>query len=168
MVTILQTGDPILRQVAKPVALEEITSAKIKKVLKDMSTTLATCDDGVAIAAPQIGVSLRIFLIASRVLNAEDESETKELVFINPKIIKTSSKKVVLDEGCLSVRWIYGQIKRAEKVTVEAYDEKGHKFTRNGSGLMAQIFQHEIDHLNGILFTDQATGLQEVKPEANE
>ncbi len=71
----------------------------------------------------------------------------------------------MLDEGCLSVRFLYGKIKRSEKATVTAYDETGKKFSYSGTGLMAQIFQHETDHLNGILFIDTAKDVEELTPE---
>ena len=70
-----------------------------------------------------------------------------------------------MDEGCLSVRWWYGGVERAEKTTIHAYDESGARFTRGASGLLAQIFQHETDHLDGVLFTDKAKGLREELPE---
>jgi peptide deformylase len=169
MKKIVQNGDPVLRQVAQPVPVEEIGSAKINRIIADMSEALASCDDGVAIAAPQIGVPLRIFVVSGQ-LFVEEEDQRKQkkqadLVFINPKITKRSKKQVTLDEGCLSVRWLYGKTKRSDKVTVEAYDEQGGKFSWSGSGLMAQIFQHETDHLDGVLFIDQARDIQEIKPD---
>ena len=77
------------------------------------------------------------------------------MIFINPKILKTSQKKVFLKEGCLSLTGIYKEIWRKEKALIEAYDENGKKFRRGASGLLAEIIQHEIDHLNGILFIDK-------------
>ena len=70
-----------------------------------------------------------------------------------------------MEEGCLSVRWLYGKVKRSEKATVRAHDETGKIFTKGASGLLAQAFQHEVDHLNGILFTDKATHLESLPPE---
>ncbi len=93
-----------------------------------------------------------------------DEKIEPDLVCINPTLIKLSKQKKKVPEGCLSVRWLYGNVLRAEKATVEAYDEHGKKFTRGGSGLLAQIFQHETDHLNGILFIDTAEDVEEMKP----
>ena len=87
------------------------------------------------------------------------------MVFINPEILKTSKNKAVFEEGCLSVRWLYGKVRRSQKTLVKAYNENGKLFTMGGSGLLSQAFQHEIDHLNGILFTDKATNLKEIKPE---
>jgi peptide deformylase len=87
------------------------------------------------------------------------------LVYINPKIIKRSKDKKNMEEGCLSCRWWYGKAKRSTRVTVEAYDKNGKQFTIEGRGLVAQIFQHEIDHLDGVLFVDHAKDLKEIQPE---
>jgi peptide deformylase len=86
-------------------------------------------------------------------------------VYINPLIIKSSKDKKNMEEGCLSCRWWYGKSKRASRVTIEALDQDGNHFTQDASGLLAQIFQHEIDHLNGILFIDHAKDLKEIDPE---
>jgi peptide deformylase len=86
-------------------------------------------------------------------------------VFINPEILKASKKKSKMEEGCLSVRWLYGNVDRHEKITISAYDEKGEKKTFGAGGLLAQIFQHEIDHLEGILFIDKAENLRDLPPE---
>lgn len=173
---IIQTknGNPILREFAEPVPLEEIKSEKIKKIIECMKNSLAREEEGVAIAAPQIGVLLRIFVVSKKVFQLLDSSkigkgELADLVFINPEIVKLSKVKEVMEEGCLSVKDYYGKIKRATKATVKAYDEKGNAFERGGGRLLAQIFQHEIDHLNGILFTDTAKDVQKIeKPEKNE
>ena len=147
-----------------------------------MSKALASQDDGVAIAAPQIGYSLRIFLVSGRVFNKEfienrtdrREGKTKEVlkvektkdrVFINPILSKLSRDKEWMPEGCLSVRWLYGKVNRSKKAFVEAYDENGKKFKLGGADLLAQIFQHETDHLNGVLFIDKATNVEDLPPE---
>ncbi len=164
---IIQSGHATLREIAKEVPIAQITTPKIQKVLKDMSASLAACDDGVALAAPQIDIPLRIFVVSGKVIEMrrKDGKKYPDTVFINPVFTKLSTKKKVFDEGCLSVRFTYGKIKRAEKATVEAYNEKGEKFSQSGSGFLAEIFQHEIDHLNGILFIDNATNLEVIKPE---
>ena len=133
-----------------------------------MKSALDSQEDGVAIAAPQIGVPLRIFLVSGRILQSINKSDKllKDLIFINPKIIKLSSKKRYLPEGCLSVRWLYGKVNRAERATIKAYDEKGNLITRGAGGILAQIFQHETDHLDGILFTDSAIDIENIPPEA--
>jgi peptide deformylase len=164
MVEIVQKDNEILRDIAKEVPFDEIGSSKINLLLKDMSEALASQHDGVAIAAPQIGIPLRIFIISGKILADEGET-TPDRVFINPVVKKLSRKKEEMDEGCLSVRWKYGTVKRAIKATVQAYDENGTLFTYNGTGLLAQIFQHETDHLDGILFIDKAKNLQDVNPE---
>ncbi len=161
--TIVQKGNSVLHQKAQIVAIDDIAQPKIKTVIKAMKKTLAECNDGLALAAPQIGQALRIFVITGKLFTTKEKGQS-DLVFINPKIIKTSSKTKLMEEGCLSVRWLYGKVKRAEKATVEAYNEQGRKFQLSGSGLLAQIFQHEIDHLDGILFDSKAIDLFEAKP----
>ncbi|MBI5126737.1 MAG: peptide deformylase [Candidatus Taylorbacteria bacterium] len=169
MVDIIQNGNPILREVAHPVSLEECGSSRIKKVISDMREALASQSDGVAIAAPQIAQSLRIFLVSGKVLKEANPELYKdlpdEIVFINPEITKLSKETQILEEGCLSVRWLYGKVKRSKKASIRAYDVTGKKFERGASGLLAQIFQHEVDHLNGVLFIDKAFDIEEVLPE---
>jgi peptide deformylase len=170
MVKIVQKDEKVLRQIAEEVPVEEITGPKIQKIIKDMKKALASQDDGVAIAAPQIGHSLRIFVMSGKVLElvraGEGADEKHEdLVFINPKIINSSKQTHWVEEGCLSVRYLYGHVRRAKKATVEGYDENGKYFTRGGSNLIAQIFQHEVDHLDGILFIDKAKNLVDIPPE---
>lgn len=165
-----KSGNPVLRDFAEPVPLEEIKSDKIKKIIEDMKNALTKEDEGVAIAAPQIGIPLRIFVISKKIFKLEknpniDNEKAKDLIFINPELIKISRGKEVMEEGCLSVRDYYGKIKRATKATVRAYDENGNPFERGGSRLLAQIFQHEMDHLNGILFTDTAKDVQKIVKE---
>ncbi|MCR4280831.1 MAG: peptide deformylase, partial [Candidatus Kaiserbacteria bacterium] len=86
-------------------------------------------------------------------------------VYINPKLIKTSRGRKPKHEGCLSIRSKWGIVPRAEKATVRAYDENGAEFTRGASGFLAHIFQHELDHLEGILYTDKAKEMYDEKPE---
>lgn len=185
MVTIVQKEAPVLRVHAEPVNPKDFDSPRLKKILDDMKAALEKEEDGVAIAAPQIGVPLRIFVVSHRAfefveneIHGEDLHDTeaptpkklkmKDMVFINPEITKLSRKKVWVPEGCLSVRWLYGETSRADKATVRAHDEHGKLFTRGGSGLMAQIFQHETDHLDGILFIDHARNVEKVTKEEME
>jgi peptide deformylase len=170
---IVQKGEPVLRETARNVPVTEIGSPMIQEIIENMKIALDSQDDGVAIAAPQIGVPLRIFVVSRKaevIMRGIEEISDAELkkipdtVYINPEIKKLSRTKAVLDEGCLSVRYLYGKVKRAEKVTITAYDENGKKFTKGTSGLLAQIFQHETDHLNGILFIDKADDIVEVLP----
>jgi len=166
MPTIFQKENPVLRAQAHEVPVKEITSLKIKKVIAGMKRALATQPDGVAIAAPQIGVSLRIFLVSGKIFEETWQRgeglpkgaavASPDLVFINPVITKVSKTKKWMHEGCLSVRPLWGEVYRSTKATIVAYNERGEKGTRGASGLLAHIFQHETDHLNGILFTDNA------------
>lgn len=191
MVKIVQKEHPVLREIAKPVNSKDFGSPGLKKILEDMATALEKEEDGVAIAAPQIGIPLRIFVVSHRAFEFEDEEEEHEdesenphgdyvslakpvkhkkpmrsdMVFINPVITKLSRKKKWVPEGCLSVRWLYGEVSRAEKATVRAYDQSGKVFTWGGSGLLAQIFQHETDHLNGALFIDTARNVETITAE---
>lgn len=161
---IIQKGEPVLRECAKSV--EDILSPETQQILAKMKTVLSKSQHGVALAAPQIGESLRIFIVAGKVFQEyEDDPEVPEMIFINPEIVKSSRKKEWLDEGCLSVDGYYGKIERFINTKVVAYDENGDKFEHGGSGLLAQIFQHEIDHLNGILFTDTAKDVKDIREE---
>lgn len=169
-IEILQKNNPVLRQVSKPVPEKEITGAEIKKIISDMKIALNSQEDGIAISAVQIGYLSRIFIISRKIYEVLGEapeiaSKKDDLIFINPKIKKVSKDKQLLEEGCLSVRYLYGKVLRSAKATVEAVDENGKKFSRGVSGLMAQIVQHENDHLDGILFIDKATDIQEILPE---
>lgn len=176
MVEIVQKEEKVLRKIAKEVSIPSITTPKIQKIISDMNEALDSQDDGAAIAAPQIGVSLRIFIISGKVFDdgfVRDGQAMKKvknkthpnLVFINPVIKKMSKDRKLLSEGCLSVRPVYGKVRRATRVTLEAYNENGKKFTIEGTGLLAHAFQHEYDHLEGILFIDKAKDLQEILAE---
>lgn len=169
-VKIVQKEAPVLREAAKDVPVEDISSPRIQKIIEDMKKALESQEDGVAIAAPQIGHSLRIFVMSGRVMEIikaveGDDRKYGDVVFINPKLIKKSKEQHMVEEGCLSVRYLYGKVKRAKKATVLAYDEKGRPFTKGGSGLIAQIFQHELDHLEGVLFIDTAVEVVDLPPE---
>ena len=167
MIKILQKENKILREKSTEINVKEINSLKIKKVLREMKEALESQDDGVAIAAPQIGYNFSIFVVSKKAFEMTKKYAhiDNHMVFINPKITKLSKEKKEMEEGCLSVRYLYGKVKRSVKATIEALDETGEKFTMGGSGLLAQIFQHETDHLNGILFIDKAKNLEEVLPE---
>mgnify|MGYP001569580945 CR=1 FL=1 len=168
MPNIVQDGDPVLRECAQAVPLKDIPSAKIQKVISDMRMAMESQKDGVAIAAPQIGVPLRIFMVSDSIMKEADEnykSIGRNLVFINPEITKLSRDKHEVEEGCLSVRWKYGKVSRSIKATISGHNEIGEKVVRGASGLLAQVFQHETDHLDGTLFIDKAFDIQDIPPE---
>ena len=162
MKKILQIGNNVLRKTAQEVAISDIKSTETQEIIKEMSRILSKEEDGVAIAAPQIGYSKRIFVVADKIFEGEEGSPEK--IFINPKITNLSKEKTLVDEGCLSVRWKYGRVRRSSKVTIKAYNKEGKKFQRGASGLLAQIFQHETDHLDGVFFVDKADDLKEYIP----
>lgn len=170
---IMTVGNPVLRLKATSIAREEIGSRKITSIIKKMSDALRATDDGIGIAAPQIGVSLRMFLASEEALaidmgtvgHPEHTKKRKWIyyVFINPEMVKHSGKKTKATEGCLSVPKKYGLVPRSEKVRVRALDEHGKKFERGASGLFARLLQHELDHLEGILYIDKADKMTAVK-----
>ncbi len=143
---IVKDGDEILRKVCRPVT--EITP-RILELLDDMVETMHKAN-GVGLAAPQVAVLRRICVV---------ETEPGEVIeLINPEIIKRTGEQQEL-EGCLSVPGRSGLTKRPMTVTVKALDRNGNEFTVTGSGLKARAFCHEIDHLDGVLFTDNALEL---------
>jgi len=171
-----ENENPLLRKKAKEISAADIKSARIRTLITDMKKLLAKEEFGVALAAPQVGESVRLFIVSGRALardsrNAPDELEKKEeapalpdQVYINPELSKLSRGKKDKHEGCLSIRGKWGEVPRAEKATVRAYDEHGQRFTRGASGFLAHVFQHEMDHLEGILYTDKASTLYDEQP----
>jgi len=141
--------DPVLRQKTKKVG--QVDSA-IQKLIDDMVDTMRDAA-GVGLAAPQIGQSLRIAVI--------EIPEAELLVLINPEIIRKEGSRVV-EEACLSLPGFNGQVERSVKVEVEALDRRNKNITVIGEGLLAQALEHEIEHLDGILYTDHAIEVEPV------
>lgn len=168
MKEIVQIGDPVLRAVAAPIPEEQFGTSELKRIVDSMAKALDEQKDGVAIAAPQVGISLRIFLVRYDRLQVASEGQTlpPDLgVYINPVFVRSSRHRDVMEEGCLSVRGIYGKTYRHERATVRARDIDGKTFERGGGGILAQIFQHETDHLEGILFVDHALETYDIQKE---
>ncbi len=168
MLKIYQIFNPeeekILKKISLDLSVEEIHSDNFKKQVKDISFFLNKQNDGVALSAPQIGINKRFFVIAKKVfdnLNRKD-IDYNDLVIINPKITNYSKKKNIQEEGCFSVRWYYGDVERYKNITVEALNLKGEKKHWGLSDFLARIFQHEIDHLDGILFIDKAKNIHKI------
>lgn len=157
MAKLVPENHPALHAIAEEITQEEIESGFVAKLVKDMKAALKTYSvDGfvaVAIAAPQIGVQKRLFLIDDQ---SKDRNSLPSMVAINPKIVKVSKKTHVVGEGCLSIPEYYGTVKRHKNIVMQATDEHGNTYERGAGGLLAQIIQHENDHLDGILFTDRA------------
>ncbi|HDK26469.1 MAG TPA: peptide deformylase [Candidatus Atribacteria bacterium] len=135
-------GDPILREKSKPV---EKIAPEILNLIKDMTETMYAAS-GVGLAAPQVGVSKRIIIV--------DGGEEGVIALINPKIVDEEGE-VIAEEGCLSLPGIYANVKRSSKVTVEALDLDGEHIEITKEDLIARALQHEIDHLEGVLFIDR-------------
>ncbi len=165
MKEIVQEGHEVLRQTAVRVPDDMFGTPELEQILSDMKETLDKEPDGVALAAPQVALPYRIFIVRyDRMTPSVDgEERVPEIgVFINPEIVKSSRRRDVMEEGCLSVRGIYGRTFRHERATVRARDAEGKVFERGGGGILAQAYQHEIDHLDGILFIDHAEDLTKI------
>jgi len=162
--------DPVLHTAAEEVPEALFGTKELSDIIYRMTKALRAASVGVAIAAPQIGIPYRIFVVRGFVLEKHERNDLDvDVAFVNPVITKHSRKKIPMEgEGCLSVPNIYGTVNRYEKTTVEAQDAKGKRFERGGSDLVSHIFQHEVDHLNGILFIDNATDLKKTEPKLEE
>jgi peptide deformylase len=157
MAKLVLSNHPVLHAMAEEVTTTEFTDGTLAKILKDMRSALHGYKvDGftaVAIAGPQIGVGKRVFIIEDQ---SQDRDALPTLVAVNPHIIKFSKKTHEVGEGCLSIPEYYGIVRRSTNVTLRAYDETGKVYERGAGSLLAQIIQHEYDHLDGILFVDRA------------
>ena len=145
---IIQIGDEVLRKKCEKV---DKFDAELCNLLNDMKDTLKEAK-GAGLAAPQVGVSKRIFII--------DNEDLGIVEFINPVILGTSGSQYGV-EGCLSVKGKWGDVKRPKKVTIEAYDRYGKKFKIVGRDFFAKAMSHENDHLDGIIYTDKADNLRD-------
>jgi len=152
-----------LRQRAKPV---ENFDKDLQQLLDDMIETMRQAP-GVGLAAPQIGVSKRVIVVEFG--HEDDETIPKQLyVVINPEIEDLSTDTVAGVEGCLSVPGVVGEVQRARVVTVHGQNAQGKQIRIRAEGWLARIFQHEIDHVNGVLYTDRAETLWKPEPEETE
>lgn len=148
---LLTIGDPALRGECHPVT--KFNNIRLPLILRDMAETMYHAN-GIGLAAPQIGIKRRMVVI--------DVGEGL-IELINPEITHFSEEKAGMDEGCLSVPGMRGYVMRPEKVTVKAQNRKGEWFTIEADGLLARCLQHEIDHLDGVLYVDKME--YEIKPE---
>ncbi|MDF2924547.1 MAG: def [Paenibacillaceae bacterium] len=154
---IVKEPDPVLREHAKPVP--KIT-ANIHKLLNDMAETMYEAQ-GVGLAAPQIGILKRVIVMDC----GEDHGGLIEL--INPEIISKEGEQFGA-EGCLSIPGLQGDVRRAQKCAVKGWDRDGKEIIVEGTDLLARCIQHEVDHLNGVLFTDIAERVYRPEPEEEE
>lgn len=146
---ILTQPNPILRKPSVDINPTAITSREFKGLISAMKKTMIKTD-GVGLAAPQIGKNIALVII-----NSKDGA----FCLINPKIIKKSWARELGQEGCLSIPGVFGKVKRHKKISLTYYNQAGKKIKQTAMGMMARVMQHEIDHLNGILFIDKAVEL---------
>lgn len=145
MLKLVKIPDPILTKKTSLIKKVDASTAK----LADEMVAACRAANGIGLAAPQIGKSLRICII-----NLEHMG-LPPFPLINPKILKKSKKEVVMEEGCLSIPNVFGMVKRPEKVTVEAINLLGEKHKFEATGMLSRVIQHELDHLDGVLFTSK-------------
>jgi peptide deformylase len=152
--TILTDNHPTLRKVAKRVERSEIADPLFQQLIDDMFATMYDAP-GIGLAAPQIDVSQRIFVVDLQ----DDESEHGPLAVINPRFGELEGE-VEAVEGCLSVPGYVGEVTRYERVVCTGLDRRGRKITLEGTGLFGRCLQHEMDHLDGVLYIDKARNLR--------
>ena len=154
---IVTLPDPILRRKARAVTTFD---KKLQTVIDDMIETMRAAP-GVGLAAPQVGISERLIVVEyyqnEKAEEAEDETKKKVWVVLNPEIVKASEEKVMGVEGCLSVPNLVGEVERHAAIQVKGLNRRGQPMRVKAQGWLARIFQHEVDHLNGVVFTDRAT-----------
>lgn len=143
VLTIRTVPDPVLRRKAKRV---RTIDNSIKRLITDMLETLHAAPGRVGLAAPQVGVSLRVTVIGI--------PEEEDIILINPEIVRRRGERLI-EEGCLSIPGYWGQVKRAEVVTAKGLDQSGKEIRIKAEDLLAQALEHEIDHLNGVLYIDR-------------
>lgn len=147
---IVTYNDPVLRKKTEPIKdHSEFVSELVDNMIETMYNS-----DGVGLAAPQIGKSLRLFVMDGDPIMDEEDEKYGVLVFINPEIVEKKGKKIAMDEGCLSIPDVREKVFRPETIVIKYKDRDFKEQEKEFSGWMARIIQHEFDHLNGILFID--------------
>jgi peptide deformylase len=160
--------EKFLRQKTAEFDFNKYTKKEIDALIKEMKKTMLE-NNGIGLSANQVGLDLNFFVaeipadisINPR-LNQHKSASNKFYAIFNPEIIKFSENKSIMEEGCLSVPNVYGLVERPEKITLIGYDKNAKKIKIKAWGLLARVFQHEIDHLNGILFIDKVKELYKV------
>jgi len=142
--------EKFLRRKASDFDFSKYNKKEIREIIKNMRAEMTTAI-GLGLSANQIGLDMRLFVA---------KAGGKQYAVFNPVITKFSKETILMEEGCLSVPEIFGTVERPEKITLEGYDTSGKKIKIKAWGLLARVFQHETDHLNGILFIDKAKSLR--------
>ena len=152
---IVQIGNPALRQIAKAVNESEITSDEIQNLIDDLIETMRNAN-GAGLAATQIAVPLRICVIeVNKNPRYPYKPDIPLTVLINPKIAFLTDERISVYEGCLSVPNLRGQVDRCPEIIIEGFDREGKSVNFVSKGISAGTFQHELDHLDGLVFTDR-------------
>ena len=149
-------GFPVLRKKAEDI--DKNSDIDVKQLAEDMFETMYAAS-GVGLAGPQIGKSLRIFVIDADAMDPENLKGYKK-VFINPQILEEDGEEWVFEEGCLSIPKIREEVSRQEKVTINYFDENWEEHTETFDGVVARVVQHEYDHIEGVLFTDHLSSFK--------
>ncbi len=150
----IEGKDPEVRQPSRAVTTEELHTSAFQQFCNDLVSQMEE-SQGMGIAAPQVGNCIRVFVVNGEYLDEPSD----HLVCINPRLTLFSKKTSVLDQGCLSVPGMYGPVRRPAKVRMKALSRDGKRIDIMAKGILAQILQHEYDHLDGVLFIDKAEGL---------
>jgi len=155
---IVFVGDPVLRQKAQKV---RHIDKSLEKLIDDMTETMHAAN-GIGLAANQVGVLQRV-IVVHLPQDDEDPQPSKLYALINPEIVSTSQEVLSAEEGCLSIPYYYGEVTRAEAVVVKGRDRKGRELKIKADGFLARVIQHEIDHLNGVLFIDRMESMDKLR-----
>jgi peptide deformylase len=158
---IVTLPDPILRRKARTITRFD---ADLQSLIDDMIETMREAP-GVGLAAPQVGISRRLIVVEYPEDDELDEAPKKLYVVVNPEIKETSEETEMGIEGCLSIPGLHGEVERAIAVTVKGQTRRGKPMKIKAKGWLARIFQHEIDHVNGVVFTDRAEKVWKPAPE---
>ena len=165
---IVAYGDPILRKVTRPIEKDELD---LKKLSEDLFETMYNAS-GVGLAAPQVGLTIRVFIVDGTAMNEGEEEEDKDQslegfkkMFINPQVLEESGEPWACEEGCLSIPGIRGLVPRSRAIEIEYTSRDGKLHRQELTDFVARIFQHEYDHLDGIVFLDRVESTQELMTE---
>lgn len=157
--TIIEFGNPNLRQPVSLIKPSDITGSEIQNLITSMRQSLIEKKLGIGLAAPQVGMSISLAVVAIRPSKRRPTASSFDLVLINPKLIETFGRRTQMYEGCISGgpgrAGLFALVPRYKKLRVSYYDESGKQHNQSFDGLKAHVIQHEIDHLNGVLFVDR-------------
>ncbi len=149
-----------LRKKTADFDFSRFTKKEIIELAKKMREIMIATN-GIGLSANQLGLNLKVFVV--QIPKTQNIADNKQYIIFNPEIIKFSKEKIIMEEGCLSVPGVYGLVERPEKITIVGQDKNGKKIKIKAWGLLARVFQHEVDHLNGILFIDRTKNIKKIE-----